>query len=87
MIPEIGTQKPSIKDSTPIVCDECGNDKFTEVVLLRRLSKLLIGSQKDLIVPINVFACSKCGHINKEFIPEGLEDKGNGGFTEFTELQ
>ena len=85
MIPEIGnSSRPSIKDSTPIVCEECGSDKFTEHYLMRRIPKLLIGAPKDVIVPINVFACSKCGHVNKEFMPEGLDDKG--GFTEFTEF-
>jgi len=66
----------SLENSTGILCDECKNDTFTEVVYLRRVSKLLTGSPDDMIMNIPVFACSKCGHINKQFrLIEKPEDK------------
>lgn len=64
-----------ISQTTPIVCEECGHAIFTPVYFLRKVNKLLIGAQEDGIMPMQfAFACAKCGHINNEFKPEGLED-------------
>ncbi len=59
-----------IKQTTAIKCESCENETFSEVVYLRKASKLLTGSSQDSIVPIPTFQCSKCGHINKEFTPK-----------------
>jgi uncharacterized Zn finger protein len=56
-----------LDNSTEIVCESCGNNTFTDVLYLRKVSKLLTGSQDDMVVPLPAFACSKCGHINPEF--------------------
>jgi hypothetical protein len=58
-----------LKNSNPIVCEneDCGNETFSEVVYLRKVSKILTGSPKDSYVPIPTFQCSKCGHINNQF--------------------
>lgn len=61
------TLKVGLENSTPIVCEECGNQTFKEVTYLRRISKILTGSQDDMIVPIPAFACSSCNHINDQF--------------------
>ena len=62
----------SLDKTTPIVCDECTNTIFQEGTLLRKASKILIGSHQDALVPIPVFVCSKCGHVNEEFLPVEL---------------
>lgn len=64
---------PSLNQTTPIKCENCGNEIFIPAYILRRVSKILIASQDDGIIPINTFACAKCGHTNKEFLPEELE--------------
>ena len=56
-----------LDSSTPIVCEECGNDTFKEVAYLRKISKLLTGSPEDTVVPLPTFACSKCNHVNESF--------------------
>jgi hypothetical protein len=70
----------SLENSTAIRCDACNNDTFTEVVYIRRISKLLTGSPEDMIAPMPAFACSKCGHINEQFKlkePEKEEPKSH----------
>ena len=62
----------SLDKTTPIVCDKCSNTIFQEGTLLRKASKILIGSHQDALVPIPVFVCSKCGHVNEEFLPVEL---------------
>ena len=61
-------QKPTVKDTTPIKCEECESETFTQVFYLRKMSKLLTGESQDSILPAPAFQCAKCGHINKEFI-------------------
>lgn len=72
----------AMSQTTPIVCEKCGNDVFTEGLMLRKVSRILMGDTKDGVLPIPVFACSKCGHVNKEFLPKGIdrpEEKPDSG--------
>ena len=60
----------ALKDTLPIVCEECSNSVFTEGVLLRKISRFVTGTSQDALMPVPVFACSKCGHVNEEFMPK-----------------
>lgn len=63
----------SLDQTTPIACEECSAETFTQVVFLRKVSRFVIGTQQDGLTPIPSFACSKCGHVNEEFQPKNLE--------------
>ena len=63
----------SLDKTLPITCDECGNETFTEAVILREVSRFLTGQMQDGLVPIPVFACTKCGHVNDKFMPAELK--------------
>lgn len=65
----------TIQDTRPVTCDECGHDTFTEVLKLRTVSKFLTGQELDSIVPIHLYACIKCNHVNEQFIPAELKTK------------
>ena len=56
--------------TTPEVCEECENDTFVQVFRMRKLSALLSPTGQESMIPIQVFACAKCGHINKGFQPK-----------------
>ena len=62
----------SLDKTTPIICDNCGCQAFQEALMLRKASKFLTGTAQDSLIPIQTFACTKCGHINQEFMPQGL---------------
>ena len=57
--------------TTPEVCAECGHDTFVQVLKFRKLSALLSPSGEETLIPLQTFACAKCGHINKGFLPKG----------------
>lgn len=57
----------SLDKTTPIACEECGNETFTQVLFLRRISKFLTGDAQDSHQPIPTFACAKCNFVNKEY--------------------
>lgn len=75
---EQGQINLQIEKTLPIVCEACSNDTFKEVVYLRKVSKFLTASSRDSVLPIPTFACSKCSHVNEEFIPEPLKGVKDG---------
>ncbi len=63
------TQQPSIDFSktTEIKCEICLNDTFEQSLMLRKLSALVSPTNQETVVPVQVFDCKKCGHVNSEF--------------------
>ena len=63
----------SLDKTQEVVCDECGHNVFQEGLMLRKTSKFLTGTTQDALIPLPVFSCAKCGHVNTEFLPEPLK--------------
>ena len=57
--------------TTAEVCEACGNDTIHNIYKMRKLSALLSPTGEEAMIPIQVFACVKCNHINKGFLPKG----------------
>jgi len=57
-----------------VVCEECGNFTFTAVVLMKRMPSLISPTGKEAFIPMQVYACNSCGHVNERFI------QGMGGW-------
>ena len=53
--------------TSQIKCESCGGSTFKQTLLLRKMSALVSPSGQETIIPMQVFACEKCGHVNKEF--------------------
>lgn len=66
-----------LEQTSGILCEECNHPFFKASVILRKVSRFLTGTDKDAIIPIQVFACAKCNHVNKEFLPEPVKDLYN----------
>lgn len=58
--------KPTELDD--VKCDKCDNFTFTTVMLMKRLPALISPTQKEAFMPMQVYACNSCGHVNKRFI-------------------
>lgn len=63
----------SLDKTQEIICDACGHNVFQEGLMLRKASKFLTGTAVDSLIPIPVFSCGSCSHVNSEFIPEPLK--------------
>ena len=48
-------------------CEECKCKAFKQTLMLKKLSPLVSPNGQEAIVPVTVFCCEKCGHVNKEF--------------------
>ena len=57
-----------LKSSEDMECELCSHTVFTTVYKIKKVSGLVTGTGKDMIVPISVYACAKCGNINKFFL-------------------
>jgi hypothetical protein len=62
-----------LSTSTPLVCEECGDDTFLSAIKMRKISKLITGTPQDMVIPIDCFLCSNCGALNKELLPEAVK--------------
>jgi hypothetical protein len=58
-----------LSSATDVVCELCACRVFDAVALIKKVSALVSPTGKEGHVPIQTFACKKCGHINKEFDP------------------
>ena len=60
-------QTIDMSQTTPIKCEQCENQTFKQTLLIRKLSALVSPSGQETVIPVAVFACEKCGHVNSEF--------------------
>ena len=66
---QMQAQMPDLSQATDIVCENCGNLTFEEVMMMKKVSALVSPNGKEGIVPIPTFACVACGWVNKMFRP------------------
>lgn len=72
---KLGAPQLSLADTTPVKCEACGGEVFEQALMLRKVSPILTGNGQPGIVTVPVFICSKCGHVNQEFLPRELQTK------------
>lgn len=51
-------------------CELCGNDRFVVQYIIKKFSSLISPTGQEMLTPISCFTCSKCNHINKDFLPD-----------------
>ena len=59
--------KIDLRQQETVTCSDCGSKYFKEVVLLKKVPKLLTGSHEDTIVPFPTYMCNNCGNVNEDF--------------------
>ena len=59
--------KVDLSQTTAVCCDKCKHDVFIAAFKMRKISALLSPHGKETMIPMQVFACAKCGHINDDF--------------------
>ena len=65
-----GTQvKVDLKDAETIRCKECNNYLWIQSFFLKKISALVSPTGQESIIPVQVYSCGNCGHINKSLNP------------------
>jgi uncharacterized Zn finger protein len=59
--------KIDLKQQPTVECEKCNSKYFKEVVLIKKVNKILTGSSEDTLVPFPTYMCGLCGHVNLEF--------------------
>ena len=44
-----------------MVCENCGYDVFIPGTKFRTISKIVTGTPQDVVIPIEVYLCGRCG--------------------------
>jgi len=58
----------NLNDALDIKCGECENNYFIQTFQIKKLSALVSPNGKETMIPIQLFQCSKCGHVNEDFL-------------------
>ena len=66
-----------INQTSPVECESCGHMYFEQALHIRKASGLLTGTGQASYLPIPVFSCKSCGHINIEFLPKEITNLSN----------
>ena len=71
----MNTQQVNINpsDLVDILCDKCGSQCFEPVYLFKKLSAVLSPTGQENIIPMQLYKCADCGHINEMFLPKDVE--------------
>tara|TARA_R100000664_G_C2759364_1_gene149045 strand:+ start:6608 stop:6850 length:243 start_codon:yes stop_codon:yes gene_type:complete len=56
------------RNAEDVKCDICENLSFLQVYRIKRFSPLLTPNGEELFIPVQLFKCDSCGHINKNFL-------------------
>ena len=62
-----------ISQTTEMKCEKCGNNTFKQTMMLRKMSAIVSPNGQETIIPVGVFACESCNHVNEEFANGGFE--------------
>jgi uncharacterized Zn finger protein len=52
-----------------ILCEKCSNGLFIPSFFLKKLSAVVSPTGQEAIIPIQVYSCGNCGHINSKLNP------------------
>lgn len=59
--------KIDLKKQPTVECEKCQSKFFKEVVMIKKVPKLMTGSHEDTLVPFPTYMCNECGHVNSDF--------------------
>jgi hypothetical protein len=61
-------------DLEDVLCEKCECQSFDMAFLFKKISAVLSPSGKESLIPIQVYKCTECGHINDGFMPKANPD-------------
>ena len=65
--------KVALKDTTDVVCESCDHKLFVQLMMFKKLSAVMSPTGEESLIPVQVFACNSCGHVNDQFMPPAGE--------------
>jgi hypothetical protein len=59
--------KINLLECPNLTCEKCEHLFFKKVIIIKKISKFMVGSSEDQYQPMETYACDSCGHINSEY--------------------
>ena len=59
-----------IENAKNLECEKCASQILKQAFVIKSISGLLSGDGKDTFVPVPIFACNDCGHVNSVFVKD-----------------
>ena len=63
------TTQIDLTQAETILCEKCSNGLFIPSFFLKRISALVSPTGQEAIIPVQVYSCGNCGHINSKLNP------------------
>ena len=61
--------KRTIERATTVTCEMCDSHTFKQSYVIKRLSAIMSPTGEEAVIPVQVFQCGSCDHINSDFLP------------------
>ena len=61
--------RAQVDTAATITCEGCGHHVFENSFVLKRVSAIASPTGDEMVIPVQIFACSSCHGVNKEFLP------------------
>ena len=58
-----------LSQAETILSEKCGNGLFIQSFFLKKISRLVSPTGQEAIIPVQVYSCGNCGHINTKLNP------------------
>lgn len=59
-----------VQSAKNISCEKCGCEVFNQTFVIKHVSALVTETGKDMMAPIPIFSCTKCGNVNNVFVKD-----------------
>jgi hypothetical protein len=63
----MGLSQAQVENAKNVACEICNSEVLKQVYVIKHISALLTGDSKDTYIPVPIFACNSCNHINEVF--------------------
>ena len=63
-----------LSQAETILCEKCSNGLFIQSFFLKKLSALVSPTGQEAVIPVQVYSCGNCGHINSKLNPTASEE-------------
>ena len=59
-----------LANAKDVACESCQHQFFEPVFIIKTISAIASPTGQEVNIPVQTFACAKCGAVNKTFMPE-----------------
>lgn len=66
----MGLTQTQVENAKNIACEKCSSEIMRQAFVIKMVSALLMPDGKDTYIPVPIFCCNSCGHVNEIFVKD-----------------